>query len=96
MKKKQKNKGVSTSVVRFMALMFVVTLGYQGVKLVKVSKNLDQQIEETRKEVAVESSKLEGLNMQYENIESLDSVEQVARERLGLVKNDEIVFREKY
>lgn len=96
MKQKHKNKGISTSVVRFIAFMFIVTLGYQGVRLVKISRNLDRQIEETQKELATEHKRLEELKVEYEGIDSLRTIEKVAREKLGLVMDDEIVFREKY
>lgn len=92
----KKNKGISTTLVRTMAIVVTVMLGYQGMKLVKVSKNLDQQIKETQKELRVEGEKVEALKLEYENIETLQNVEKVAREKLGLVKKDEIVFREKY
>lgn len=96
MDKEQKNKGMPTGFIRFIALMVMLGLGYQGMKLVKISSSLDHQIKETQKEVMAENKKLEELKIEYENIESLHTVESVAREKLGLVKDDEIVFREKY
>lgn len=93
---KEKNKGISAGVLRMIAIVVVLLLSYQGVKLLKVSKNLDRQIQETQKEIAIESKKLEELKNEYENIESLQTVENIAREKLGMVKDDEIVFREKY
>ena len=92
----KKNKGLSASVVRTIAILVTIMLSYQGVKLVKVSRNLDRQIKETQKEVAVENKRVEELKLEFESIETLQNVEKVAREKLGLVKGDEIVFREKY
>lgn len=94
--KQQKNKGISGQVIRTLAFLVVIVLGYQGIKLAKISQGLDLQIKEAQKEVAVESDKLEYLKLEYENIESIHTVERMAREKLGLVKEDEIVFREKY
>ena len=90
------NKGISTSAVRTVAIIVALILGYQGMQLAKIARSLDQQIKETQKEVAIENKKVEALILEYENIESLQNVERVAREKLGLVKKDEIVFREKY
>lgn len=94
--KQKNNKGVSTSFVRTIAIVTVIFLGYQGIQIAKISYNLDNQLEEAGKEVAAESKNLNELNLEYENIESLNTVESIAREKLGLVKKDEIVFREKY
>lgn len=95
MGKKQANKGISTGLVRFLAITVVVVLGYQGIKMSQVAKSLDTQLEEVEKQIAVESKKLEELTIEYENIESPQTVEKIAREKLGLVKDDEIVFRER-
>ena len=75
--------------------IIIVTLGYQGMRLIRVSQQLDQQIEQARKEIAVESQKLEALEIEHANIDSLKNIEKVARDKLGLVKEDEIVFRMK-
>lgn len=96
MGKKQKNKGMSGPVIRTLAFLVVIVLGYQGIKLAKISQGLDLQIKEAQKEVLAESEKLEGLKLEYQNIESIHTVESMAREKLGLVKEDEIVFREKH
>ncbi|NLI90033.1 MAG: hypothetical protein GX366_06475 [Epulopiscium sp.] len=95
MGKKQENKGISTGLVRFLAITVVIALGYQGIKMGQVAKSLDIQLEEVEKQIAIESKKLEELTIEYENIESPQTVEKIAREKLGLVKDDEIVFRER-
>ena len=73
--------------------LIIVTLGYQGIRLVQVSQQLDQQIKQTQKEISAESQRLEALETEYANINSLQNIEKVARDKLGLVKEDEIVFR---
>lgn len=95
MTRKRKDKGTSMSIVLSITLVVIVTLGYQSIRLIRVSRSLDQQIKETRKEVSIESQKLEALKVEYENIDSLNHVENVARDKLGMVKDDEIVFRER-
>ena len=96
MGKKQQDKKIPTNILRGIAILTVVLLGYNGVKVAKLSSSLDRQIKETRKEAAAESKKLEELKIEYENIDSLHTVESIARDKLGYVKEDEIVFREKY
>ncbi len=96
MGKNQKPKGISEGFVRTMAILTIVILGYKGIEIAKISRNLDRQIEDVRKEVALESEKLDKLKIEYENMESLHTVESIAREKLGFVKKDEIVFKERY
>lgn len=96
MDKKENDKKIPTSILRGVAILVVALLGYNGLKIAKISSSLDQQIKETKKQVAVENQKLKELKIEYENIDSLHTVESIAREKLGYVKEDEIVFREKY
>lgn len=96
MEARQQSKKIPTNILRSIAILTVVFLGYNGIKVAKLSRSLDRQIEEIRKEVATENKRLEELKIEYENIDSLQTVETIAREKLGYVKEDEIVFREKY
>ena len=93
MKKRQQDKSASVRVVMSIMALIIVTLGYQGIRLVQVSQQLDQQIKQTQKEISLESQRLEALESEYANINSLENIEKVARDKLGLVKEDEIVFR---
>lgn len=94
-KEKQKDKSMSMKIIMSVMVLTITILGYQGVRLVRVSQQLDQQLKQTRKEAAIEGQKLEALEAEYENIDSLKNIEKIARDKLGLVKNDEIVFRVK-
>ncbi len=91
----KKDKGVSAGFVRTVALLLVVFLGYQGIQVLKISRNLDTQLEEVEKELTLQTRKLEELQDEHGNIESQSTVESIAREKLGFVKKDEIVFRER-
>ena len=84
---------MSMKITMCVVTIVLVTLGYQGVRLRQVSQQLDQQIKNTQKEIAIESKKLEDLQKEYEEIDSLQNIEKVARDKLGFVKNDEIVFK---
>ncbi len=76
-------------------IMIAITmvLGYQGIRVRRFSQQLDQQLEKAEKEIGIESQILEDLQKQYEELDSLKNVERVARDKLGLVKDDEIIFR---
>ena len=93
MKRRKQDKGASVRIVMGIMALIIVTLGYQGIRLVQVSQQLDQQIKQTQKEISAESQRLEALETEYANINSLQNIEKVARDKLGLVKEDEIVFR---
>mgnify|MGYP000846994297 CR=1 FL=1 len=93
MVKNKKDKTMSMKITMCVVTIVLVTLGYQGVRLRQVSQQLDQQIKNTQKEIAIESKKLEDLQKEYEEIDSLQNIEKVARDKLGFVKNDEIVFK---
>ena len=91
----KKDKGISAGLMRIIAIILTVFLGSQGMQLLKVSRSLDAQLEEAQKELSLQGRNLEELQIEYENIESISTVENIAREKLGFVKKDEIVFREK-
>lgn len=95
MKKKQKDKSMSMKIIMSVMVLTITILGYQGVRLIQVSQQLDQQLKQTQKEAAIERRKLEDLEAEYESIDSLKNIEKIARDKLGLVKKDEIVFRVK-
>lgn len=93
--KEQKNKRIPISIIISIVMVIILTLGYQSIQIIQVSRNLDQQIKESKKEIVIEQEKLDSLQKQREQIDSLENVEKVAREKLGLVKKDEIVFKAK-
>lgn len=93
MRKRQKDKSMSLKLIMGVFASIIIMLGYQGVRLVRISQQLDQQIKQTKKEIAIESKKLEALEIEYANINTLENVEKVARDKLGFVREDEIVFR---
>lgn len=93
MRERQKDKSTSMKITMGIMALIIVTLGYQGVRLIQVSQQLDQQIKQTQKEIAIESQRLGALEIEHANIDSLENVERVARDKLGLVKEDEIVFK---
>ena len=74
--------------VAFVTLFLVVTVGGMGVKIVSLkmeNKNLKQE-QELLKE------KRETLKTEKENVNSLDYIEQKAREQLHLVLPGEILY----
>ena len=70
-------------------------LGMRTMQLNKVIDKLDSQLVEANKKLEEEKKQLESLNEEKANMESLEYIEQVARDKLGMVKKDDIVFKEK-
>lgn len=93
MAKSKEGKTLAMKITMSFVTIVVLTLAYQGLRLRQVSQQLDGQLKNTQKEVEVESKKLKDLQRQHKEIDSLENVEKVAREKLGLIKNDEIIFK---
>lgn len=73
----------------------LIYLGMRTIELNKVIDKLDTQLVEANKKLEEEKKELEILNQEKANMESLEYIEQVARDKLGMVKKDDIVFKEK-
>nr|WP_307991235.1 septum formation initiator family protein [uncultured Niameybacter sp.] len=73
----------------------LIYLGMRTIELNKVIDKLDTQLVEANKKLEEEKKQLEVLNQEKANMESLEYIEQVARDKLGMVKKDDIVFKEK-
>lgn len=91
--KSKNEKTIAMKITMFIVTMMLITLGYQGIRLRQVSQQLAEQLKNTQKEITIESTKLEDLQKEYNEIDSLQNIEKVARDKLGYVKNDEIVFK---
>lgn len=95
MRKKQRVSKTPSNIVLLITVTVILVLGYQSIKMVHISRNLDQQIIESKAAISVEEEKLEKLQKQRKEMDSLEQIEKVAREKLGLIKKDEIIFKEK-
>lgn len=91
--KEQKNKRIPLKAVVLISVVIILILAYQSIRLVQISKSLEKQIEESKIELATQEQKFKKLEKEKEEINTLESVEKIARDKLGLVKKDEIVFK---
>ena len=70
-------------------------IAFKTYDLQKINRGLEKQIAEYREKIRMEQEEQERLLKEKEYIQSDMYIEKVAREKLGLVKEDEIVFMEK-
>jgi cell division protein DivIC len=78
-----------------LAIVVVIVFVSKSVGVLRVIKNLEAQITYTEKEITYNEKLLEELKAEREAMESLEYIEKMAREKLGMVKKDDIVFRTK-
>ena len=75
--------------------MLIVLL--TGVCYIEYAKNLklDNDIKQIQKEIEAEKSKTQSLNDMLKNRDNDEYVERIAREQLGYVKPNEIIYIDK-
>lgn len=91
-------KKIKVVVWRIALITSVGILIYLGVKsreITHIIERLDTQISIANKELQKEQETLERLELEREQIGSLEYIERIAREKLGMVKEDDIVFKQK-
>lgn len=79
----------------FALIMFVV-LAYFGTVLFSQQLHLSHVAENQRvadKRLAAAQAENDALHKQYEELQNLDNIEKIAREDLGLAKNDELPYQ---
>ncbi|WP_070001072.1 FtsB family cell division protein [Cellulosilyticum sp. I15G10I2] len=76
-------------------ILIVVILGMKGYQLNKLIKRVDHQISMDKKELGINAEQLKSLQNEITQMDTLEYIEKVAREELGMVKESDIVFREK-
>lgn len=72
-----------------------VTLSNSIVKNININESLNIQISELNKEFIIEQEELTELQREKDTMDSNAYIEKIAREKLGMVKPDEIVFKQK-
>ncbi len=75
--------------------LVIVMFSIKGYQLNKLIKRVDQQISSDEKELVINKKQLMDLQNESTQINTLEYIEKVAREELGMVKESDIVFREK-
>lgn len=92
MKKKRKKKIKLIHIVLLFLFIYVSLIYYNQYKLLD---ELEAKREEKLSEVENLKSEIEELHYQIENSDSLEFVERIAREDLGMVKPREIIYIDK-
>lgn len=89
------NKKIIWRITLITCISVLLYLGMRTIELNKVINKLDTQLVEANKKLEEEKKELELLNQEKANMETLEYIEQVARDKLGMVKKDDVVFKEK-
>lgn len=78
----------------YMILFVLLIVLLTGVCYLEYEKNLtlDNKIEQIQKDIEIEKNKTESLNDMLKNHDSDEHVEKIAREQLGYVKPNEIIY----
>lgn len=92
-RKKQKKRIIGWNTL-FLAIFFGMIV-FKTYDLQKINKGLEKQKMEYSEKIKIEQEEQARLVKEKEHIQSDIYIEKVAREKLGLVKEDEIVFMEK-
>ena len=89
------NKKVIWRVTLMVSIGILIYFGFKTVELNKVMQGVDEQIIQAQKKLEKENAELQALEEERDNMESLEYIERIARDKLGMVKKDDIVFKEK-
>lgn len=89
------NKKIIWRITVIVCMGVLSYLAMRTIELNRVIDKLDTQLVEANKKLEQGKKQLEILNEEKANMESLEYIEQVARDKLGMVKKDDIVFKEK-
>lgn len=75
-------------------VVIVITLGFVGMASSKYGQleKMENQVYEKQKEIEVVQNEIDELNKQLDYSNSLTYVEKIAREQLGYIMPDEIIF----
>lgn len=93
--KKNVKKRVKTKKIRFSVALLVTAVIFMLVKGIllqpDIVKNKDK-ISELEAKISYEQQRAEEIDKLKENVESDEYIEKIAREKLGMIRKDEIVF----
>ena len=93
--KKRKDKignRIAVATISFVALILAVTMTVRSNNLKKRDAQLHQQVLENEQLIENEEARTEQLEQHKKEVNTLQYIEQIAREKLGLVSPDEIII----
>ncbi|MHC1749004.1 MAG: septum formation initiator family protein [Cellulosilyticaceae bacterium] len=89
------HKKIVIRISALLTLIIMVGLGVRAIEVQKITKEIDHQIEDTKIELKKEKEELQSLEEEKKEMNTPAYIEKVAREKLGMVKADDVVIKEK-
>ena len=91
----KKMKKIIIRITFIITSIMIIILSVQGYQLNRLIKRVDNQIAIDQKALTQGKKQLNQLKNEVTQINTPEYIEKVAREELGMVKKEDIVFREK-
>ena len=91
-RRRHSNGMISISLI---VLVFLVVMGVQIVKLKEQEKNYAKQESQLKEQLAGETQRAEELSVLERYMQTTSYIEDVAKNKLGLVYENEIIYKEK-
>ncbi|MDF2594162.1 MAG: Septum formation initiator [Clostridia bacterium] len=91
-------KKIKQTIVRTVFILTLITISVLGVRSYQLNtliKRVDNQIYLDQQSLKSGQKELEKLEQEVTQINTPEYIEKIAREELGMVKKEDIVFREK-
>lgn len=76
-------------------LVVTIWISFKTVEINNIIETLDYQISAAEKELEENKQYLQSLEEERKAMDTPEYIEKIAREKLGMVKKDDIVFKEK-
>ena len=93
--RKRKRRNAGTISIGIIVLAFLAIMSVQIVKLKQKVDHQNEQIEEWNEKLAAESERAEEIQQLEESMQDTQFIEDQAKSKLGLVYDNEIIFKEK-
>ena len=89
----KRKKKYTTRIVTLVLLLVVVVLGFNVIKLYRKNEACIQKKAALEEQYEIQLERKDNLSAMEEFTKTLEYVEQVAREKLGMVFKNEIIFK---
>ncbi|OON97541.1 MAG: hypothetical protein ATN36_03020 [Epulopiscium sp. Nele67-Bin005] len=71
----------------------IFSLGLKASEILVIMEQLEIQIRDVSQEIYIHQIKLDVIQQEQENMNNIEYIESVAREKLGMVKKEDIIFK---
>ncbi len=92
--RKKRQNGFSVALVIMVILMLIVVVTFKRIELNEKQKIYDEKEEVLKEQIAEEEERATEIEEYRKYTQTQKYVEEVAKEKLGLVYEDEIIFKE--